>query len=86
MGYRCGMEIREVGKTGLVHKVQGEGSKITSSGPIVDRLSISGEGAKRASWVEALKQMPDIREEKIAAHRETPSLSALAEKLQAEGF
>jgi hypothetical protein len=67
-------EISEIQKTtslGAIHKKEGIGR----SQP-VDRLSISSQSEKKAMWVEMLKEMPDIRPERIEESlRSTPPSS-----------
>lgn len=52
--------------------------------PVVDQLSLSGEGQKISEFVEMLKEMPDLRDEKLSAIHERPSLDHLARLIAAE--
>jgi len=59
------MEITGIDKIHTVQKaIKKEGIQAAK---IEDTLSISTEAQKRADWVEKLKQMPDIRPEKVAS-------------------
>jgi len=74
------MEISEIQKAKSVGKLQRkEGMQLT--GKVEDRLSISSESEKKALWVEMLKEMPDVRPEKIEAARALPSSQELAHKI-----
>ncbi|MFC2049144.1 flagellar biosynthesis anti-sigma factor FlgM [Chlamydiota bacterium] len=55
---------------------------------IEDKVTISSDAKKRAEWVEILKQMPDVRPEKIVAALSHPTVSAaqLAERMIQSGF
>jgi|GEM_PF-3293769 Anti-sigma-28 factor, FlgM len=55
---------------------------------IEDTVAISSEAQKKAEWVEKLKQMPDIRPEKIAQALVAPPVSAseLAHKMLQSDF
>ncbi|MCC5831553.1 MAG: hypothetical protein JJU12_00720 [Chlamydiales bacterium] len=71
-------EISEIQKTkalGQIHKKEGVGRP-----QVVDTLSISSESEKKAIWVEMLKEMPDLRPEKIeeALNSTSPSSQKLA--------
>lgn len=57
------MEIAEIQKTKVAGQIQKNDG--VSRAQVVDRLSISTESEKKAEWVEMLKEMPDIRPEKI---------------------
>ncbi len=78
------MEISEIQKSKSVGKLQ-KNEGVRQQAKIEDRLSISSESAKRAEWVEMLKEMPDIRPEKIeAAFKSEPSSLELAYKILSE--
>lgn len=74
------MEISEVGgakAVGALQKKEG----VRQIAP-QDHLSISPESEKRAAWVEMLKEMPDIRPEKMeVAMQASPSSFELAQKI-----
>ncbi len=46
-----------------------------------DSVAISGEAKKRAEWVEMLKQMPDIRSEKVESAVQHRAASEVAEQM-----
>ena len=83
------MEIVGVDKIQTVKKVGlKEGVQATR---IEDSVGISSESKKRADWVEMLKQMPDIRLEKIDAALATDAhstaiLSHVAAQISRSGF
>jgi len=74
------MEISEIQKAKSIGQLQKkEGIQQTK---VVDRLSISSESEKKAIWVEMLKEMPDVRPEKVeAALNSSPSNQQLAQKI-----
>ena len=75
------MEISEIHKTKSVGKLQ-KSESIAPAKRVEDRLTISSESEKRAAWVEMLKEMPDVRPEKIAAAlKSSPSRIELASKI-----
>lgn len=55
---------------------------------VEDTVAISAEAKKRAEWVDMLKQMPDVRPEKIAAALAHPPISPaeLAQHMIRSGF
>lgn len=55
---------------------------------VEDTVTISTDAKKRAEWVEMLKQMPDVRPEKIAAALAHPAISVaeLANHMLQSGF
>ena len=59
------MEILGVERTQTLQRVSKK--EIVPEVRLADTLTISNESQKRAEWVEKLKQMPDIRPEKIEA-------------------
>ncbi|MCH9627414.1 MAG: hypothetical protein K0U10_06655 [Gammaproteobacteria bacterium] len=70
-------EIRGAKAIGALKKKEG----VQQTAP-QDRLSISPESEKRAAWVEILKEMPDVRPEKIeVALQSSPSSFELAQKM-----
>lgn len=80
------MEVNCIDKMRTVQKVVKK--EAVQAAHIEDRLTISQEAQKKAEWVETLKNMPDIRADKIEGlnaldplfHPEV--LSAIAEKIQ----
>lgn len=58
------MEITEIQKAHAVKSVQAK-TEVKSVTQIVDGVSISSEAHKMARWVEMLKEMPDIRTDKV---------------------
>jgi hypothetical protein len=75
------MEISEIQKAKSVSQLrQKEGVQQTK---VVDHLSISFESEKKAIWVEMLKEMPDLRPEKVEAALDftLPTSYRLAQKI-----
>lgn len=71
-------EIQKAKALGNIHKKEGIGRAQAA-----DRLSISPESEKKAMWVEMLKEMPDVRPEKIeeASGHASPTSRELAQKI-----
>jgi hypothetical protein len=80
------MEISGIDKVQTIKKV--EIQEGVQPAHIEDTVIISSESKKKAEWVEMLKQMPDIRDDKIAAALANPfpSLSAVAQRIAQSGF
>lgn len=75
------MEITEIQKAHAVKSVQAK-TEVKSVAQIVDGISISSEAHKMARWVEMLKEMPDVRLDKIpASHLPSDINLKLAEKI-----
>ncbi len=71
------MEVSEIQKAKSASQVQKK-EGISQSKP-VDGLSISSESGKKAEWVSMLKEMPDMRPEKMeGALKSSPSSLELA--------
>lgn len=60
------MDISAIGTTKSVGKTT-KARALNQMAEIKDRLSISSEAEKKGMWVEMVKEMPDVRPEKIAA-------------------
>jgi hypothetical protein len=63
------MEITGLGSVQTLQKISNKES-VQGADQMQDRIAISAEAQKRAEWVEALKEMPDLRSEKIALSAE----------------
>lgn len=78
------MEITGVDRIQTLHKTHSkEGIAATR---LEDTLTISADAQKKAEWVEKLKNMPDIRPEKIASPHSNKVLSIVAHKIATSGF
>lgn len=74
------MEITGIDKIQTIRK-SGENQEIQKT-DLEDTISISSEVKKRSEWVEMLKQMPDIRQEKIEPLTvKPPTFAEVAQKI-----
>jgi hypothetical protein len=73
------MDVSAVEKIQTVNKTVSQEAVQTAK--LEDTLSISSDVQKKAEWVEMLKQMPDIRQEKIAAALSSDAFSQHAKIL-----
>lgn len=74
------MEITGIDKIQTIKKA-GESQEIQKA-DLEDTISISSEAKKRSEWVEMLKQMPDIRQEKIEPLTvNPPTFAEVAQKI-----
>jgi len=71
------MNISSIDQIQTVKKVCKSQVSQMQSEPL-DVCSISSESKKKAEWVEMLKSMPDIREEKIIAASSSVDMQTLA--------
>ena len=53
---------------------------------IEDTVTISADAKKRAEWVDMLKQMPDVRPEKVVLSHSLISSAELAHHMVHQGF
>jgi hypothetical protein len=82
------MDIAGIDKLQRLHKVANKGS-VQQAAQLEDSLSISSEAQKKEGWVENLKQMSDMRPEKIKAalssHYPENLFAEVARKIQSSG-
>lgn len=81
------MEISGIDKLQSLKKVTPK-EGVQHAARVDDTVAISSESKKRAQWVEMVKNMPDVRAEKIQAAlmHTSPSPAELAQKMLESDF